>query len=961
MSSPPPDSNAYARLTDPKPTVASKIPRSGRHSPFSTSASGSPRTENASPPPRNVTSPTVGSRLPRKSQTSTQLPTLRATKRGSSVSTARVSLPARGARTSTAMAAPAFTNHTEGSPASDRDKALPSPPMAQIVDPNSPPNAQRTLVDAESGNLSKNDYPVLRPEDSTGHSQKDNSLMRLTDVTAYSKTDDLIMSHEDILGHAMSSINHPNADSRSLQQTQTQTRSASDGAGPKEISNPYFVNRNFKSSAPAEVDAVWMTDSSQEHETIGRRKTMPTRVLGDKNPYAKSFHALTTGPDESLESPLARKKKAPAAITIPPRMSSMLESAPLATQAESDISSSPPPFDVRPVEFTTTESTAVTDGRSLEQKTEVADHIKEETTATQDNPLAHTAMTSDSEWSLDVESEVEIEVVMDNGTRIRRLCKQGPDVGPVLTIYPDAEAVLRGSSEHVPEIPSPDLPGRPVSKLGRERSLSSLTDKLTLSSKQSFGALNGLYNSQLKPLLSNTAVPDVPKISPAHGAALASTPIKPIRSMQPPRKITSAEVTPRASPSAIIIGDQPIKPLYEPMSPYSNADVSIAASRDDGVESPVTIKNDDMNASNVSRKAGEVLEIPQSRPTSAAVSVQHAPVKAVSPSFASSKTTVTNEAHKAVPMVSSDRHISNRNATIEPDVSGLGSSSRMDKVEPHDTAPSRGRPRLRSTRDVAPGRNDTRSTHAAPSSNPNSLGHSMASVGFAVGNEVDGPTVKEVKTKRSLRDRFLRRDDKPPELPTTTVRPKRSFMGDTKSNLAKRLSMKSMPKVHLSDTQTPVPELKSVLKRNSKSVMRPTADMLSEQVDRQAALSTLEASSANAPGRSSPKTNPETSKILTKLAKRVSEMQDGTDEKLRAIEILEALIQSAYSCNEAKKSAEKARMFAMESKINADRAELALKRLTYLCQSEIDAEADGPIREYLRMVNADRARSERET
>ncbi|CAN9316950.1 unnamed protein product [Alternaria sp. RS040] len=44
------------------------------------------------------------------------------------------------------------------------DKPLPSPPIAQVVDPNSPLKASRTLVDAFTPSPTLNEYPVLRPE-----------------------------------------------------------------------------------------------------------------------------------------------------------------------------------------------------------------------------------------------------------------------------------------------------------------------------------------------------------------------------------------------------------------------------------------------------------------------------------------------------------------------------------------------------------------------------------------------------------------------------------------------------------------------------------------------------------------------------------------------------------------------------------------------------------------------------
>lgn len=43
-------------------------------------------------------------------------------------------------------------------------KPLPSPPIAQVSNPNSPPKAQRTLIDAQSESPIRGNWPVLHPE-----------------------------------------------------------------------------------------------------------------------------------------------------------------------------------------------------------------------------------------------------------------------------------------------------------------------------------------------------------------------------------------------------------------------------------------------------------------------------------------------------------------------------------------------------------------------------------------------------------------------------------------------------------------------------------------------------------------------------------------------------------------------------------------------------------------------------
>ncbi|RYO13179.1 hypothetical protein AA0111_g12323 [Alternaria arborescens] len=82
--------------------------------------------------------------------------------RSASVGT-RGALPGRAMSPATrATTTPTGTSRLPRRPQSD--KPLPSPPIAQVVDPNSPPKASRTLVDAFTPSPTLKEYPVLRPE-----------------------------------------------------------------------------------------------------------------------------------------------------------------------------------------------------------------------------------------------------------------------------------------------------------------------------------------------------------------------------------------------------------------------------------------------------------------------------------------------------------------------------------------------------------------------------------------------------------------------------------------------------------------------------------------------------------------------------------------------------------------------------------------------------------------------------
>ncbi|RAQ99446.1 hypothetical protein DDE82_008266 [Stemphylium lycopersici] len=64
-------------------------------------------------------------------------------------------------------------------------KPLPSPPIAQVVNPNSPPKAHRTLIDAYSASPIGPDWPIIRPENVPPRlSSKRSSLPTSSNITS---------------------------------------------------------------------------------------------------------------------------------------------------------------------------------------------------------------------------------------------------------------------------------------------------------------------------------------------------------------------------------------------------------------------------------------------------------------------------------------------------------------------------------------------------------------------------------------------------------------------------------------------------------------------------------------------------------------------------------------------------------------------------------------------------------
>ncbi|KAF2853399.1 hypothetical protein T440DRAFT_305297 [Plenodomus tracheiphilus IPT5] len=899
MASPLADGNVHARLIDPKP-AASRIPRNGRHSPYSTNATGSPRVENVSPPSRNMVPPTVNSKLPRMSQTPTPLQSLRSTKRGGSVADARLSVPIQAARLSMAMDTPTVTGEKKVSPPSNRDKPLPSPPMAQVVNPNTPPKARRTLVDAESGSLFQSDWPILCPEAASD------------------------LANESI-NHLTTGFRNAKQNQNQQQQHSPQHRSASVGAAPKEISNPYFVNRKFKSSAAAEivaeagVDPAWVADTSPTRDAASRRPqsqqiTQP-RALGSNNPFANSYHAMSTGPEESIPSPLARKKSAPGFITIPPRGSSKRDSLPLSAQE--------------------------LEGRhSPEHKGEggAANHKST--------------------------FEAERETVTEFGIRIRHLSRLGPGIGPVLTIYPDAEDVLRGPSDQVPEIPSPVLPGRPSSRLSRQRSLSNLAQKLVHQpSLSALADLAEVYSLHIKSRLSNSAIPESP--SQRSDGGLSPGRVAPIRSMQPARKTVLGDLTSSPSPATSPIASS--SKNNNPQQSHAMKPVTTDAASDSEyleVEAAPMIEEKLTNDPDASMTVSLSLGISSDGGPVATAVHQGGPTKTISASLTSSNTVATSEAqNKTSPDLSSERQLSSRNATVKSSMSGTSSQAGVRLVKSHDATRSHGLSKLRATENATPIRSDRRATREAPSSFPLVNERPVAFVDF----KTEEPIEKNVKGKRSIRNIF-RRDNKHPELPQAKVGRKRSFMAETKSTLGKRLSSKSLSRVNLSLKQTSQPDLKSALKSDGHSAILPGTINSSGDVNRQAALSSLEASSFKEPANFTPDPFSDTLAFVNRIANQYTRTSIDASVSKRGIEAAEILLYSVECCKQAEMCArkaeicatkaerdlERARMNARDAELNVNQVHLGLKHHLASYQSDLDSDTLQYVRNYIRIVKLNR-------
>lgn len=391
-----------------------------------------------------------------------------------------------------------------------------------MIDPNSPPKAQRTLVDAESGTPSEEEWPILRPENVTSLM---NQMPRVSGIDVQ------------------------------------QQRSVSLGAAPARVATSYFAiaehshaNMMNTSGAP-EVDfSPSMGESSQSQQ--GRQFT-ESRRLSSNNPYANAaaFHAISTDSDSAMESPLARKKSAVGRIPVPPRISSKRSSLPLPDQNVLGLSTPRPSLQSPQAELEP-EKWPLLQEQDTEQHVGSGSLLSPaEQTATamspQDQPqvvhdltlrvsqstgvkstvqYATGSLRSNSSWSMAAGSSLDGEpgTDHDDGTRVKHLSKHSSasEPGAKLTIKSDADAVLHGRDAPVPNVPS--LSEKLRGKLPQESSLGAMAGRL---SRQTMSRISNLTSRTSTPNLTEVAAQPPTPVKP-------TTPVRinPIRSMQPARK-----------------------------------------------------------------------------------------------------------------------------------------------------------------------------------------------------------------------------------------------------------------------------------------------------------------------------------------------------------------------------------------------------------------------------------------
>ncbi len=313
------------------------------------------------------------------------------------------------------------------------NKPLPSPPVAQIVNSASPPKAQRTLVDAEAGTPTDEQWPILRPENVVTPSEP----VALSESNAGVRTPQQSVSKDSALRRSsyplVEMITAPS------------------------LSLP-FGNRESQSE-----------DTASIYEKFAQM--IEPRDFGSMDPAAQSFHAFSTNADVAIDSPLASTQRTSPGLLIPPRVSSKrtlvipLESSTL----EPPEKPASAPF--QPVKHAVKQGSTkwpVLGQRSVHTGIEnldgeIASDLEQGLLADQEPvepvsldgrstvPSHYGSIDGGSSSSLAPETSLtnEPETRLKESVRVKRISWYSPNdgSGPILRIFADADAVILGSDD----------------------------------------------------------------------------------------------------------------------------------------------------------------------------------------------------------------------------------------------------------------------------------------------------------------------------------------------------------------------------------------------------------------------------------------------------------------------------------------------------------------------------------
>ncbi|KAH7080099.1 hypothetical protein BKA63DRAFT_505697 [Paraphoma chrysanthemicola] len=881
----------------------------GHRTPLTVSATGSPLPA-VSAPPRNVTSPTPTSKIPKKSQLPFGAPTSRSSRTSTGGGHSRHSgLPRpHGAPDTPAITSPTGMAYKKTSPLTSRDKPLPSPPIAQVIDPNSPPKAQRTLVDAEAGTPSEEAWPILRPE----------TFSPLKDTTSYN-------------------IPKP--------EQQQQRRSVSEVSSQSQNANVLVENRPLTASTSFNVCAVSVSSrqSQQMHALSEERKpkTVEARRFSSNNPYGRSFHAYSPAGNEAVNSPLARKSSAPLTIEVPPRLSSKRASLPLLHTEDHgdspqedvhDIKQNIKQWPVHKLESDNTSSSLPDHANHDEVIFSAANDAVPSGNSVNSKLAARSSDVSLADKTASPQDHLEDKPLYDpeTGYRTKILSwkKDEPTRGPVLRVHKDADALILGIGEVSDD--EPDLSDEPSEKMSLRRSIGAFAHRMSKPNGSTITA-----ESKPVPTTASTMV-EADKIE--------SVKISPLRNFAPQRQ-PSARLPPWSPSSRIVQNSNenrsPLSMVAQDMTASGSPQIEASSATTLGPQrstSPAQIHQvkeatvaATADASQIDDEAVAKDELPRVSPMKKAKMVlgmgRDGPPRWMAPTMSSlgMRKRLSVEHRKAGSPRKMSGRMSSRDVPSSTDASEKTppSSCRTAQSNQGTRRPSH----LRTSMIATPASERSAGTVSASKSTqtgPELLAQSSTSsaVDTNVGHQSasraeDVPkksSTAKVKAKRSFRSMFSKSDIVPTEKTPKVPDSKRASLATSSKTLAKRMS-KNFSKANV---QTIPGGQDSTAANDTKlhDIAAPHRGMPSNfAAENQLAFQC------------------DPTVVLTKLTNTVTLLSADHPQRERVLELAEAVLQIVETSNQAKLSCEHARKHARDAELNYAWIQLEVGRIQKLCES----------------------------
>tara|TARA_R110002003_G_scaffold112_18_gene9728 strand:- start:31731 stop:34049 length:2319 start_codon:yes stop_codon:yes gene_type:complete len=670
-------------------------------------------------------------------------------------------------------------------PLSSRNKPLPSPPIAQVIDPNSPPKAQRTLVDAEAGTPTDEDWPIIRPE-------------KFSPIKKAS--------------------NHTESEP---ERQQEQRRSVSEVSSPPQSANILVENRPLTASASFEHRSASKSSRQSEQTTVSslerQEPSIGARRFSSNNPYGKAFHAYSPNADVAMSSPLARKSSAPLKIRVPPRLSSKRASLPLLHPDEPRNSPQGEPHDLMhssdhwPLhrsEHADVSAGRSDDGLPEERNTTTtidAAQLSASMDAEVDSLISNTSLANDNAVPEDTSINPS-SYDPETGYRTKILSERNRS--PVSSVHKDAHALSTEEGE-VSEDES-DLPDKHAENTPLGRSLDAPAHRM---SKQNTSALNPEQGSDAP----------IPVATPTGVEKFGSVKISPLRNFAPQRQVSAR--LPPWSPSS-----RPMQSSNVDRSPHFPSAPDVAAPDAVRVEAPSAPELDSERPS--SAHIGEVheatdadaAEIAQNDDGAVSVEAKGSPEsplkkakkvlglgrvgasrKRLTPSWMAPTISSMKSKRASIERrkASSPRKIASRmsNRDVASSATSPGSASPTSRRPAQSNEGTRRQSKLRTSMNAAPATEHpagaisvSKSTQTGPEQLAQSSTPSPKDTDKALRSEKhnnDAPkksATLKIKAKRSFRSMFSKVSTTSVEKMPPVPDPKRASIATTSKTLAKRIS-----------------------------------------------------------------------------------------------------------------------------------------------------------------------------